>query len=313
MDKLQDALDLQEEMKEEMEKLKAEILKLKLEFIDNLLNRLALPSNAVIAAEKIGSLSACKPSYASAVKETNKRSVLVANLDSKCAAAQTINSQSIESILNTESGGPRIQHFAAKEDKVVMIFGSDHERDEARKIFQTKENVKSAVKSISAPNRSFPVVALYVGTDDLQALKTEIEYRNPVLEGKINVIRPLSKKTDHIKIYLSTRESQENILAKRRIYINQGGNFSSHKIVELDLNREVRRCYRCHKYGHLAATCKKPEVCGRCAESYETKNCKAEMTSLKCVNCSGKHSSGHISCPEQVKAVIRYKNFLNSQ
>lgn len=312
MEKLQDALELQADMREELETLKAEVIRLKLEFTENLLSRLATSANAASADNKTTAQPTSKPSYAATVRESSKRSVLVANLD-KSRADQPINSQSIENILNTGSGGPRIQQFATREDKVVMIFGSDNERDEAKRILQTKEDIKAAVKSITAPNRSFPVVALYAGTEDLQNLKTEIECRNPVLEGKINVIRPLSKKTDHVKIYLSTRESQENILAKGRIYINQGGNFSSHKIVELDLNREVRRCYRCHKYGHLAATCKKPEVCGRCAENHETKNCKAEIINFKCVNCSGNHSSGHISCPEQVKAVKRYQNFLNSQ
>lgn len=317
LDKLQDAIETQDEMRKEIEALKAEILKLKLTFTDNLLDRLSdPPSGAAVTAPvtQVGHISNYKPSYASTVRGMSKRSVLVAEIDKENSGAQPINSQSIEKILNSGSGGPKIQHFAAKEDnKVVMIFGSDGDRDEAKRILQTKDEVKSSVKSLMAPNRSFPVVALYTGTEDLESLKREIEYRNPVMEGKINIIRPLSKKTEHVKIYLSTKECQEELLTRGRIYMKREGNFTSHKIVELDLNREVRRCYRCQKYGHLAGTCKQTERCGRCAESHETKSCKIDQARLKCVNCNGNHSSGHTSCPDQVKAVIRYKKFINSQ
>ena len=49
--------------------------------------------------------------------------------------------------------------------------------------------------------------------------------------------------------------------------------------------------------------------CGKCAEQNRTNECTS--TVLKCVNCSGPHQSGHTACAEQVKAVDRYRAFLD--
>ena len=65
-------------------------------------------------------------------------------------------------------------------------------------------------------------MVLSTGKEDLVRLQEEIDFRNPVISGCIESIRPVSKMLQHVKIYLSTMDAQMRILDKRRIYIKDG-------------------------------------------------------------------------------------------
>jgi hypothetical protein len=56
----------------------------------------------------------------------------------------------------------------------------------------------------------------------------------------------------------------------------------------------ITQCYKCHKYGHRAANCKKKEKCGKCADNHTTAECTSET--IKCVNCDGPHEAWHVEC-----------------
>jgi len=55
------------------------------------------------------------------------------------------------------------------------------------------------------------------------------------------------------------------------------------------------RCYRCQKFGHIAATCRKEERCEYCAEKH-TGKCN-RIKNSKCVNCGGVHAASSNKCP----------------
>lgn len=46
----------------------------------------------------------------------------------------------------------------------------------------------------------------------------------------------------------------------------------------------VIRCFKCARYGHMAAKCENRETCFKCAGSHKTNDC--DSTVLKCINCS---------------------------
>ena len=77
---------------------------------------------------------------------------------------------------------------------------------------------------------------------------------------------------------------------------------------EVDWNREVRRCYNCQKYGHIAKDCpqKAAPTCGNCTGAHDSRQCDGKAPK-KCVNCHGRHRSGDAHCPEQIKMVKRMR------
>lgn len=62
------------------------------------------------------------------------------------------------------------------------------------------------------------------------------------------------------------------------------------------------RCFKCQKFGHVAAVCKGKQKCGRCAGDHEYGKCE-EGAPLKCCNCGGGHSSGFRGCEASKRAV----------
>lgn len=55
------------------------------------------------------------------------------------------------------------------------------------------------------------------------------------------------------------------------------------------------RCYKCQKYGHIAAICKGKMRCSKCSGEHEYGQCDKEAK-LKCCNCGGEHSSAYRGC-----------------
>ena len=70
------------------------------------------------------------------------------------------------------------------------------------------------------------------------------------------------------------------------------------------------RCYKCQRYGHIAAACKGKQRCLKCGGEHRVEECKAEGQD-KCCNCGGQHRVTFGGCEvrkraveiEQVKAV----------
>jgi hypothetical protein len=65
---------------------------------------------------------------------------------------------------------------------------------------------------------------------------------------------------------------------------------------------QIRRCFRCHAFGHIGRHCTKQARCGHCAcaahEGGEA-SCpeKEDSGKKRCVNCSGAHTAWDRSCP----------------
>jgi hypothetical protein len=73
---------------------------------------------------------------------------------------------------------------------------------------------------------------------------------------------------------------------------------------------QVRRCYKCHKFGHIARYCSNQARCGCCsgvAHEGGEANCpeKGEGGRKKCVNCRGDHPAWDQGCPIATKEVKR--------
>jgi hypothetical protein len=64
---------------------------------------------------------------------------------------------------------------------------------------------------------------------------------------------------------------------------------------------QIRECFKCYKFGHIAKYCKKRPRCGHCAAAAHEQedSCPQKQNSgiKRCINCSGKHTNWDRSCP----------------
>jgi hypothetical protein len=77
----------------------------------------------------------------------------------------------------------------------------------------------------------------------------------------------------HVKNFLRTRQARENILFLGRASFL--GN--DYRVVPVYLDREVRRCFKCQKFGHTQHVCSASKLaCGKCAGEHRTHECAAD-------------------------------------
>lgn len=76
---------------------------------------------------------------------------------------------------------------------------------------------------------------------------------------------------------------QVSVAAYKRL-LEIGYVFIGYDLCQVFDGLDIRQCYKCCGYHHLARNCTNNTVCPRCAENHEVKNCKSEI--LKCHNCT---------------------------
>ena len=58
------------------------------------------------------------------------------------------------------------------------------------------------------------------------------------------------------------------------------------------------RCFKCNRFGHVAANCRNKERCAKCGNDNKTISCNIDV--LRCVNCNGNHSATSKECPRYI-------------
>ena len=63
---------------------------------------------------------------------------------------------------------------------------------------------------------------------------------------------------------------------------------------------QVKQCYRCYDYGHVARHCRARQICGWCAQGHIEADCPAKDPAseqqLRCVHCTKPHPAWHKEC-----------------
>lgn len=62
------------------------------------------------------------------------------------------------------------------------------------------------------------------------------------------------------------------------------------------------RCFKCQKFGHVAAVCNGKQRCARCGGEHEYRKC-GHAVDPKCCNCGENHSAGYGGCKVRKDAV----------
>lgn len=192
--------------------------------------------------------------------------------------------------MDTQNSGFIPSHVRYKNNKVYVTLDNDVAVAKAADILNKKPDFQSRFNSAAKLNVLFPVVALFVNVSDMESLTKELEHRNKSLRGQVHSMRVVFTKQHttegHVKIALRTRQAREDILFLGRASILG----KDYRVVPVDLDREVRRCFKCQKYGHTQNVCSAPKVaCGKCAVEHRTHECSVDSKGWKCANCGGCH------------------------
>ena len=85
---------------------------------------------------------------------------------------------------------------------------------------------------------------------------------------------------------------------------------------------DVKRCNKCHNFGHWAKECDHEAACSICSDAHESKSCPhfndKEFHDHKCINCKRhgmvpiNHKADSSTCPIYMKELARCKAILQS-
>lgn len=115
-------------------------------------------------------------------------------------------------------------------------------------------------------------------------------------EVKISKIAWISKKDngkDYGSMIIYVTRGSEAARLLRGQYFNLEGESAFTRVCEPRTG--PTQCYNCQAMGHKAFSCKKPQICGKCAkEGHHHSECLEEIP--KCVPCGGPHESYSKNC-----------------
>jgi hypothetical protein len=95
-----------------------------------------------------------------------------------------------------------------------------------------------------------------------------------------------------VRLHFSTSEELTEAV-RRRFVLSFNGKKA---FVEAQRNFKVIRCYRCHRFGHVARSCVHEEKCENCG-SQDHANHKTCKDRRECANCGQSHRASSNKCP----------------
>ena len=86
-----------------------------------------------------------------------------------------------------------------------------------------------------------------------------------------------------------------NELIERGIVID----YDVHTVAPYSRSWEIKQCFKCQGYGHIAQLCRKLTICGHCAGEHPTQDCKTPEKT-KCANCKKDHTTWDNRCRARI-------------
>ncbi|KZS07320.1 Uncharacterized protein APZ42_028989 [Daphnia magna] len=256
--KLRAALDFAKSQHTRIMKLEAELMDFKLAFADSMTLRfIKQRSVSPVEPSQVEPVLMGKFSYSQAVKG-HQAPVLVATFTSSIKLAERISLVGVEELLGSSGGGPVPASVRQKENNIFILLTDPADLDRAKPIMESRAGPDSinVFNYVSRPSKLYPAVALFVNLSYLPSLKEELMVRDHGFRGKIYSISQLFAKPNsqkgHVKVLFNCKEARDQAQAGGEIDVFN----TSARLVEVFLDREVRRCFKCQGYGHVQVSCR---------------------------------------------------------
>lgn len=276
--------------------------------------KLAFADKVIAAHTESSQRNEGTKSYAAAARgpsENHKHNQTTVAFKINRTSAGELNVGLMDKLLKSkEIGNPIPLRVNTKDDKGFITFQNQQDADKALDIIRTSEECKAVINDPRTQEKLYPAIGLFVPIENMDELKEDINFRNSFIEGTLQKIVQIHKCNDqdlgHVKMYFSSAAVRDEALSRNKIHTR----YKLIKIVPIDVNREVRRCYKCNNYGHTSSHCKATApTCGKCSSNHDSRSCNA--STFKCPNCKKNHTAGDPSCPDQINAVKRYRQLFN--
>ena len=187
------------------------------------------------------------------------------------------------------------QHNKRHQFKCYVSLPKDHFNENVSEVIQSQTGFQnSKVKVIQGindvPEKTHKAVA--ISEDDI---KTELAKNNV----KINKVQRLMFNGQPTRKVVIQFENEQDI----NIALYSGIYFGRIRIrcESYRTTQQVKQCYKCQGFNHIAKDCKNAQKWVRCAGSHKSSECPDKdknSLKLKCSNCDGEHVASCKECPK---------------
>lgn len=217
-------------------------------------------------------------SYAAAATDT--RSFVVKPKDASQGVAAT-KSDLFRKVNPVENGICLARVKGVRDGGVVINCADSGESDKFRKMASDKLAANYEIKEVASLLPRIKIVGLSEKFEADELISCLRLQNNTVIlpdsECKFLTLKSLRKREDVFQATMQVdRQTYGRVLASGRLFVGYD-NCAVYDAIE------VKRCYRCSKFGHFSKECRQRVVCPKCSENHNVKECKS--TQEKCVNC----------------------------
>jgi hypothetical protein len=125
------------------------------------------------------------------VAVASKSVTIIAKLDPDVDTSNFIG-DAMDEFFKSNSEYLTLQSFTKRDNIARFKFNNDADAKKAKQLMEADGKIEASLKSVSERKIEYPIAVFGTGIENLEVLKKEMEFRNEILRGKINRIKPLS-------------------------------------------------------------------------------------------------------------------------
>ena len=177
-------------------------------------------------------------------------------------------------------------------------------------------------RKVNTPKPKLPTISVpfidggYEKDELISALKSQNEDNGLVFNAENTQVLFISPMKDQSKEGLHQAVLRVSEEMREKIQVNGNRIFLGARSCPVYDRFYVKRCNKCQSFHHFHKDCRKNVVCARCAGSHDTRACKEDDVTLKCINCSvagfedTAHSASSYDCPAYIAEQDRLKKSI---